>query len=227
MKLGPIYVITDTSVQSRYSHAELVAAALAGGADVVQLRMKFAATGESGARTASAVGPSTREIVDVARTCAALCRRVHVPFLVNDRVDVAWTVDADGVHLGDDDLPLPSARSLLGPHRILGASADSIGDVLARAREGADYCGVGPVFPTSTKSDTGPVLGLDGLAAVVAASPIPLVAIGGITLDRIHDVARTGVAAVAIVSAICAAESPESATREAKALWLAARGANR
>ncbi|MCA9755708.1 MAG: thiamine phosphate synthase [Candidatus Eisenbacteria bacterium] len=241
MKHGPIYVITDTTVQNRFTHAELTAAVLAGGAGVVQLRMKPAvgvapamsatpatsATAAPPATTATAGAPATRELVDTARVCAALCRRARVPFLVNDRVDVAWAADADGVHLGDDDLPLQSARHLLGPHRILGASADSIDDVLARAREGADYCGIGPVFPTSTKTDTGPVLGLDGLAAVVAASPIPLVAIGGITLDRIADVARTGVAAVAIVSAICAADSPEAATREANGLWRSAVGGTR
>ena len=207
---GPIYVVTDTTVQSRFSHLQLVRAALAGGADIIQLRMKEG---------------STRSILEVARECSALCRRAHVPFLVNDRTDIAWAADADGVHLGDDDLPLSLARSLLGPHRILGASADNIEDVIARGREGADYCGIGPVFDTSTKTDAGPVLGIDNLARSVDGSPVPLVAIGGMTLERIAEVAATGVHAVALVSAICAADDPEAATRRARELWIRVRGA--
>lgn len=221
MKLGPIYVITDTTMRPGSSHLSLVRAALSGGADTVQLRDKPAAHREPGPieRSPAAGSLSTRAFLAAVREAAALCRRAGVPLIVNDRTDVAWAADADGVHLGDGDLPLGLARALLGPRRILGASADTLEDVLARAAEGADYCGIGPVFPTSTKSDAGPVLGLDGLARIVAASPIPLVAIGGISLERLPDVAATRVHAAALVSAICAAEDPEAATRLAKEAW--------
>ena len=227
MKLGPLYVIADTSVQSNFSPDTLVRAALAGGADVIQLRAKGWASSSAG--WAAPESPmvtgscgSTRALIEIARECGALCRRARVPFLVNDRVDIAWAADADGVHLGDDDMPLAPARALLGPHRILGASADNIEQILARVSEGADYCGIGPVFPTSTKRDAGPVLGLEELARAVKASPVPLVAIGGITMERIPEVAATGVYAIALVSAVCAADDPEDATRRARELWLRA-----
>lgn len=217
MKLGPVYVITDTTLRPDVSHLSLVRAALAGGADVIQLRDKLRTSGSLGHQPSPL---TTRALLATAREAAALCRRTGTTFLIDDRIDVAWAADADGVHLGDDDLPLAPARALLGPHRLLGASADGLDDVLARAAEGADYCGIGPVFPTMTKTDTGPVLGLEALARIAAAAPIPLVAIGGIGLAQIAEVAATGVHAVALVSAICGAADPEAATRRAREEWI-------
>lgn len=220
MKIGPIYVITDATLRPGASHLTLVQAALAGGADVIQLRDKPRAASGS---CPAAPPLTTRALLATAREAGGLCRRAGTTFLVDDRVDVAWAADADGVHLGDDDLPLTVARALLGPHRLIGASADGIDDILARAAEGADYCGIGPVFPTATKSDTGPVLGLDALTHIAAAAPIPLVAIGGIGLEQIAAVAATGVHAVALVSAIWGARDPEAAIRQAREEWTRGR----
>ena len=197
-RIGRLHIITDTTLQSRFSHRELAQLALAGGAEVVQYRRK-----ES----------STRVLLEEAVALRALCRG-RARLIINDRADVALLADADGVHLGDQDLPLPLARDLLGPLRILGGSADNAEEAMARAAEGADYCGIGPVFPTGSKKDTGPLLGLEGLARAVQQARIPLIAIGGITLENLPEVLATGVHGVAILSAVCCAQDPAAATAE-------------
>ncbi|AKF82792.1 thiamine-phosphate synthase [Myxococcus fulvus 124B02] len=158
---------------------------LAGGARVVQLRMK---------RT------PIREALEVARAVVALCRSAGAVCLLNDRVDLALLSDAHGVHVGDEDLPARDARVLLGPGRLVGVTVrDELG-----AREaleaGADYVGVGPVFGTTTKAVPAPVLGLEGLARVVRGSPLPVVGIGGVGLSNVASVAATGVHGAAVVS---------------------------
>jgi thiamine-phosphate pyrophosphorylase len=202
MRPGRLHVITDTQLQTRLGHVELARLALEGGATTIQLREKRA---------------DTRELVAVAREIGALCRRRRVPFLVNDRADVAWASDADGVHLGADDLSVSDARRLLGPHRIIGASADSTEEAIERARAGADYAGIGPIFATTSKPNTGPVLGIEGLRRAVAGSSIPLIAIGGISLANLDEVLATGVYGVALLGAICLSDDPASAVRQAAA----------
>mgnify|MGYP001183757882 CR=1 FL=1 len=198
LTVGRLHIITDTSLQRRYSHIELAALALEGGADVIQYRRKDAAT---------------RLLLEEARAMAALCRPAGVPLIVNDRADVALAADAGGVHLGDMDLPIPIARDLLGAHRLIGGSADNAEEAVASAREGADYVGIGPVYATTSKRDTGAVLGLDGLARAVAACGRPLIAIGGVTLERLPEILATGVHGVAVLSAFCAAEDPSGQVR--------------
>lgn len=197
MIIGRLHVITDTTLQGRFSALDLATYALAGGAEVIQYREKRA---------------PTRRALEEAASIADVCRRRRAQFIVNDRADLAWAADATGVHLGDDDLPLALARRLLGPDRLLGASADCDTEVAQRTRAGADYVGIGPVFATSSKADTGPRLGLDGLRRAVAASRIPLIAIGGVDASNLASVLETGVHGAAVLSGVCCADDPEAAT---------------
>ena len=141
-----------------------------------------------------------------ARTLIALCRRYNVPLLVNDRLDVALLSGADGVHLGQDDLPVAEARKLTGPDFIIGATAHNVQEALTAQEAGADYLGCGAVFATNTKHDTVP-LGLNGLRAIRKAVAIPIVGIAGITPENYPQVLETGADGVAVVSAILGAEN--------------------
>ena len=181
---GP-YLLCDDTVLPDVPLEGKAERLLAGGARVVQLRMKRA---------------TVREALEAARRVAALCRAAGALCLVNDRVDLALLADADGVHVGDEDLPPEDARALLGPHRVVGVTVRGV-DGARRAREaGADYVGVGPIFGTTTKQVPAPVLGLEGLARVVRDSPLPVVGIGGVGLDNIARVAATGAHGAAVVS---------------------------
>jgi thiamine-phosphate pyrophosphorylase len=196
-----LYVITDPVLSRGRSHVEIARAALEGGADAVQLRDKSA--------TAFNLGLAAREIQPLARKFGAV-------FVVNDRVDVALLADADGAHVGPDDLPAREARKLLPRPRILGVSAGSPEEAKRAARDGADYLGVGPVFPTATKPDAGEPLGVDRLAAIARAVPIPVVAIGGITVENVGQVFAAGAAGAAVVSAVAAAGDVAAAARALK-----------
>lgn len=145
-------------------------------------------------------------------TVQDLCREHRVPFVINDRVDVALAVEADGAHVGQDDLPASAARRLV-PGRILGVSVTRPEQVGAALASGADYLGVGPVFPTESKPDAAQAMGLHGVAAIREQTPMPLVAIGGITADNVAEVQRAGASMVAVVSAICGQPDPEAAAR--------------
>ncbi len=207
-RVGRLHILTDTSLQDRWSHLDLAQAALAGGADTVQYRSK---------------GGATRRMVTEAVALRELCRRKGIPLVVNDRVDVAIAADADGVHLGDDDLPIPIARDLLGPHRIIGGSSDNTEEAAARRRDGADYAGIGPVFATGSKRDTGPVLGLDGLARAVRDAGLPLIAIGGIGPENLESVLATGVHGVAVLGAVCLADDPAAVVARLRGILHRAR----
>jgi len=156
---------------------------------------------------------------DAALVMMPLCRSAGVPFCVNDRLDVALAVGADAVHLGQDDLPLEDARRVAGGRLAIGFSTHNPAQAEAAARGGADYIGFGPVFGTRSKRNPDPTVGLDGLRAVVAAVAVPVVAIGGITLDRIAEVAATGAAAAAVISAVNEAPDPTAAGRAVAAAF--------
>ena len=173
---------------------DLCAALLDGGAGVVQLRAK---------------GASTRMLIDVGRRLREITRD-RAPFIVNDRCDVALLCDADGVHLGQDDLPLAAARLLMGSRRI-GISTHNLEQARAAARGGADYLGFGPVFPTATKERPDPVTGLEALRRVCAEVDIPVVAIGGITPANVADVVACGAAAAVSISTVLSAADPRAA----------------
>ncbi|MFC1823814.1 thiamine phosphate synthase [Thermodesulfobacteriota bacterium] len=191
--------MTDERLQNRFSHLDLARLAIAGGADTIQFRQK------SG---------STREMIENARKMKALCRGAGVTFIVNDRIDVAMAAEADGVHLGQDDFPIPLARELLGIDRIIGGSAATAAEVEACLSDGADYVGFGPVYPTSSKADAGPVSGLEVLKEVVQLIPLPVIAIGGVDAKNAAEVLKAGAHGIAVISAVCCQEDPESATRE-------------
>lgn len=170
---------------------------------------------------------SAARLLELAVALRALCRAHRVPFCVNDRLDVALAAEADAVHLGQDDLPLPAALRVLatrGSNMKVGVSTHDEAQARQAVAEGAHYIGFGPVFPTRTKENPDPVVGLERLAEVAANSPVPVVAIGGISLQDVTRVANTGVAAAAVVSAVLKAESPEEAARAVqRAFAIAAR----
>lgn len=213
MKLSPsdlrLYAITDhRALPAGVTLAQAVEAALDGGVTCLQLREKTASAGE---------------ILTLARTLLPLCRARKVPLLINDRVDIALAAGADGVHLGQDDLPLPEARALLGPDRILGATAHTVEEALRAQAEGADYLGVGAMFPTGTKTDTVPT-SADTLKAICAAVSIPVVAIGGVNAENLPTLDGTGIAGAAVVSAIFSQSDLTAAARTLRtAADLAAR----
>lgn len=204
-----VYVITDRRLIGSRPLEEVVAAAIRGGASVIQLREKEA---------------TTREMIDLARRLLAVTRTAGVPLIINDRVDVALAVDADGVHLGVDDMPIALARRLLGPDKIVGGSPETVEQAIQMERDGADYLGVGDVFGTRTKPDAGPPIGPEGLRRVVEAVTIPVVGIGGIRAENAGEVIRAGAAGVAVVSAVMAAADPEAATRQLREAVERARG---
>ena len=203
-----LYLVTDRSLARGRTSVEIVREAVAGGATCVQLREKNC---------------GTREFLEEARAFQAALRGTGVPLVVNDRVDVALAVDADGVHLGQQDMALADARRLGPPGWIIGVSAECVEDAIRAEREGADYIGVSPVFATPTKTDAALPLGLEGLRQMRAAVKIPLVAIGGIHAGNAREVIRAGADGLAVVSAIVSADSPREAARQLRREIEAAR----
>ncbi len=191
-------VITDPHLGEGVSHVELARRAIEGGAPMIQLRDKTA-------------GP--RQLLSHAREIAGLCRERGVRFLVNDRLDLALAADADGVHLGQDDVPAGVARAVLGPDKIVGVSIHSLEQAIRAEADGADYLGIGPIFDTSTKATGYTPLGCDEVRRMRARIDLPLMAIGGITADNVGEVIRAGAAGVAVISAIAAAGDVRAATR--------------
>jgi len=183
MQLPRIYPLTDTKLTG-LSHAEQLELLTLGGATLIQLREKHL---------------SPRAFYEQAKLAA----RRRVQLIINDRADIALAVSADGVHLGQDDMPPDAARKLLGPNAIIGYSTHNIEQAIAATKLPIDYLAIGPIFATTTKTDTAPVLGLDGLTAVRRAiGTFPLVAIGGITHANAHQVIQAGADSVAVISAV-------------------------
>lgn len=207
-----LYVITDAKLSRGRPHVEVIRAAIRGGATIVQYREKEG---------------TTRQLLQEAQALRELTRAAGIPFIVNDRVDIALAVDADGVHVGQDDLPARIARRLMGPGKIIGVSASNLQEALEAEAEGADYIGAGPVFATPTKPDAAPPIGLEGLAEICRRVSIPVVAIGGIHEGNAGSVIEAGAAGVAVVSAIVAAPDVEDAARRLRAVVEAAQEARR
>ncbi len=198
-----LYAVTDRAwLRPGQTLAEVCAAALAGGATFLQLREKEL---------------DRAQILAEAGELRALCAARHVPFVVNDSIELALAAGADGVHLGQSDLHGRDVRALIGPGRILGISAGTVAEAVAAEAAGADYIGVGAVFPTGTKKDAKP-MPLSLLRDICGAVSIPAVAIGGIGEDNIGFLAGTGVSGVAVVSAIFATPDPEAAAGRMRAL---------
>jgi thiamine-phosphate pyrophosphorylase len=208
---GP-YLLCDDTVRPELPLAEKAARLLAGGARVLQLRMK---------RT------PPREALAAAREVVAACRRAGALCLLNDRVDLALLAGAHGVHVGDEDLPPEAARELLGPSRLVGVTVRNAAGAHAAQAAGADYVGVGPIFGTVTKQVPAPVLGVERFAAVVRGSPLPVVGIGGVGLANIAQVAAAGAHCAAVVSdALLATDIAEQVRRLSAAFDTGLRGAS-
>lgn len=185
--LPKIYPITDVSL-SGMSHAEQVERLIAGGAKFIQLREKHA---------------SPLDFFEAAKSAVEIARQHDVKIIINDRVDIARALGADGVHLGQDDLPPSAARQILGSEAIIGFSTHSVEQAIKAAAHGVNYIAIGPIFETTTKEKPDPVVGLDGLRKVKKSiDQIQLVAIGGIGLDDIRDVMAAGADSAALISAI-------------------------
>ncbi|MFP3210729.1 MAG: thiamine phosphate synthase [Thermocladium sp.] len=196
-----LYGITDTSYRAR-SHVEAARIFLEGGSRIIQYRRK------SG---------SIREMVEEAKAVGRLCREYGAVFIVDDRVDVAILSDADGVHVGVEDAPVAEVRKRFGG-LIIGASASSISEAMQGEAGGADYLGVGSVFPSPTKPDY-EVLGIDGLRRIIQAIHVPAYAIGGITLDKVPLIKEAGAWGVAVISAVLDAEDPVKAAKAFTEAW--------
>ena len=187
-----------THFTERYSYLDSVRIALEGGCKWIQLRMKEA---------------STEEIIPIAKEAKAMCHKYGATFIIDDHVELVKQIEADGVHLGKNDMPIAEARKLLGRNYIIGGTANSFEDVQKHYENGADYIGCGPFRFTTTKKNLSPVLGLEGYQRIVsqmkeAGINLPLVAIGGITRDDLPFLMQTGITGIALSGSILRAESP-------------------
>jgi len=193
-----LHLVTDRSLSLGRDLLDIVQAAVQGGVSVVQLREKTC---------------PTREFVELGRAVSSLLRQTPVPLLINDRVDVALAVGADGVHIGQSDMPYVEARRLLGPDAIIGLSVESQADARAAEALDVDYLGLSPVFTTPTKTELTKQLGLEGVAGIRRLSRHRLVAIGGIHCENVSAILQSGADGVAVVSAICSAPDPLQAAQ--------------
>jgi thiamine-phosphate pyrophosphorylase len=199
MNINGIHVITDTRIAPGRSHMDIAKAAVDAGAQVLQLRDKTI---------------SDKEFYEVALALRDMTRGTETLFIVNDRVDVAMAVGADGIHVGHNDLPAVAVRMLIGNNLILGVSATSIEEAVLADKDGADYIGYGPIFTTATKSDAAAPTGIQQLAALESMLTAPVVAIGGIGAGNVQMVAKAGADAAAVVSAVvCAVDMKEAVTQ--------------
>lgn len=206
MSKGPVdyslYLVTDRKMLQERDLPQSIEQAIQGGVTLVQLREKSV---------------STRKFLQLAIQVKEITSQYQIPLIINDRLDIALAVDADGLHVGQDDLPMLKARELLGDGKIIGVSASTLDEALLAERQGADYLGVGAVFRTSTKTDAAEV-GLAQLEVIKKSVTIPVIAIGGIDETNVNQVLATGVDGVSVVSAILATEDILAAAKQLRQL---------
>lgn len=195
-----LYAVTDRKWTGAQTLAEQVEEALEGGATFVQLREKTL---------------NEAEFLEEAKELKKLCAKYNVPFVINDNVGIALAMDADGVHIGQDDMEAGTVREKLGPDKIIGVSAQTVEQALLAEKRGADYLGVGAVFPTESKDDAAEV-SKETLKAICSAVSIPVVAIGGVSKENIGELAGTGIAGAAVISAIFGSKDIKNAAAELK-----------
>jgi thiamine-phosphate pyrophosphorylase len=198
-----LYLVTDRNLSLGRTTLDIIRAAIEGGVTCIQLREKQC---------------PTREFIKEARRVRDLLDALErpVPLIINDRIDVALAIGADGVHLGQTDMHISDARRLAGSSLLIGISAESVTDAVRAEADGADYIGISPIFATATKTDTAAPLGLEGIRAIRAAVSLPLVGIGGIKAGNAAGIIRAGADGVAVVSAIVSAPCPKSAAATLK-----------
>ena len=199
-----LYFITDSTGFSEEEFLRRVEQALKGGVTLLQLREK---------------DKNTREYISLAEKVHTITKKYNVPLIIDDRIDVAMAVDAEGVHLGQSDMPVDIARRILGDDKIVGATAKTVPQALEAYKNGADNLGVGAIYPTTTKVKT-ILTSVDTLKEIVNAVPIPVNAIGGLNKDNMYVLENTGIAGVCVVSAIMKADSPQNAAEEIKLRFL-------
>ncbi|MBE6502486.1 MAG: thiamine phosphate synthase [Methanobrevibacter thaueri] len=192
-----LYLVTDKSDDVE-KFLKTIEEAIKGGVSVVQIREKTA---------------DTLDFYNLALKVKEITQKYDVPLIINDRVDVALAIDADGVHVGQSDMPCDVTRALVGSDKIVGVSAATIEEARKAESDGADYIGTGAVFPTATKDDA-PKITKKDLKEIVESINIPVVAIGGITLDNAHELTDTGIAGLSVVSAIMSSENPKKSSEE-------------
>lgn len=204
-----LYVLTDEHLSRRKSHVELASLAAEGGADVIQLRDKHL---------------ESRQLYETALEISKICRQHDVLFIVNDRVDIALAAKADGVHVGQGDIPAAVLRKFVPPDFIIGVSAGTAEEALRAEKDGADYVALSPVFDTSSKDDAGRGRGIEELKKMKQAVSIPVLAIGGINQDNIKEVIAAGADGAAVISAVVSQEDVTAAAASLKRLITEARG---
>ena len=192
-----LYLVTDKSDDVE-KFLKTIEEAIKGGVSVVQIREKTA---------------DTLDFYNLALKVKEITTKYNVPLIINDRVDIALAIDADGVHVGQSDMPCDVTRRLIGEDKILGISAATVDEAKKAEKDGADYIGTGAVFPTATKDDA-PSVTKDELKEVVKSINIPVVAIGGINLDNAHQLVDTGIAGLSVVSAIMSSDNPKKSSEE-------------
>ncbi|MVM40866.1 thiamine phosphate synthase [Spirosoma sp. HMF3257] len=199
--MSSLYLVTDSAIAQQAGHtlAYVVDEACRAGIRWVQLREKSL---------------STRAFLELGTVLKRITQTYGANLIINDRVDIALAIDADGVHVGQDDMPCSLVRSLIGPNKIIGLSINNLAELEAARDVDVNYLGIATIFPTSTKQDTSSLLGLEGLQLICQRTTLPTFAIGGINTRTIQEIARTRATGSAVVSAICGHPSPYEATRE-------------
>jgi thiamine-phosphate pyrophosphorylase len=190
--------VTDRFIARQHTIYDITQAAIKGGVTMVQLREKHV---------------TDEQMIEIGKPLIEITRAAGIPLIVNDRIDVALALDADGVHVGQQDMVAEQARAKIGPDRILGVSAETVAQAIRAEQAGADYIGAADVYGTTSKSDVNPPIGVEGLTEIVQAVSIPVVGIGGIKLTNADEVMMSGIAGIAVISAIMGDEDPEDAAR--------------
>lgn len=199
-----VYLVTDRRDKTDEEFLNIIEEAIKGGTTIVQLREKTA---------------STKEFYDLALRVKEITSRYGVPLLINDRIDIALAVDSEGVHIGQDDMPADIAREIIGEDKILGVSASTVEEAKKAEKDSADYIGSGAVFPTATKDDADSV-SEEELKEIVDSIDIPIVAIGGITVENASTLKDSGIDGFSVVSAIMSADDPRDASRKLKEIYF-------
>jgi len=199
MKFNGIYLILDRQLAGNRSYEEIIDKTSNYGVSIVQLREK---------------NIETREFIEIAKRLALFCKKRNIIFLINDRVDIALASNADGVHLGQDDMRVKDARKLMGNDKIIGISAGNEEELTYALKENVDYIAPGPVFGTKTKDDAGTAIGIEFVKYVMSKTDKPVIPIGGIESENIEQLKEIGIECVAVISAILKEKSLEEATKK-------------
>ena len=204
-----LYLVTDRSLSLGRSNFEVIQKAVRGGVTLVQLREKEA---------------TTRAFYQEGLEIRGYLKTRNIPLIINDRIDIALALDADGVHLGQEDMPIDVARRILGPRKIIGASVFTLEEAKTAEAMGADYLGLSPIFLTETKPELVGQIGIGGIPSLKEGVQIPLVGIGSMSQANAYEAVKAGLDGVAVVSAICSHEDPRVAAEEIKKEVLRAKG---